>query len=228
MYAGCMMRGAVTADIATVRDSIRASSDPRVAATQTRLSDAVRSLALAGRAITVSSLVAEARVSRATFYTHFSGIDDLALHLQEQAFRDIAAETRAHGISASTDDSAMARSQRALIEHYATYRALYAAAFSVAVPRGAESRVAELMKVEILAHIREITSPPPGIDPDIAATYIAHAATGLIASWVLDDLTARPDEIAEHLTQLMPRWMISGQPTSAGDTDGPRRKKNQQ
>jgi AcrR family transcriptional regulator len=223
-----MTRDAAAAHITTVRDSIRTSSDPRVAATRTRLYDAVRSLALAGRTITVSNLVAEARVSRATFYTHFSGIDDLALHLQEEAFRDIAAETRAHSPSPSTDESAMSRSQRALIEHYATYRALYAAAFSVAVPRGAESRVAEMMKIEIRAHIRDLVALPAGIDADIAATYIAHAATGVIASWILGDLTASPDAIAEHLAQLMPRWMMSGHTTSAGDTDGSRRKKNQE
>jgi AcrR family transcriptional regulator len=223
-----MTRDAATAEIASVRDSIRTSSDPRVAATRARLYEAVRSLALTERPITVSNVVAEGRVSRATFYTHFSGIDDLALHLQEEAFHDIAAETRELDPSGSTGETAMSRSQRALIDHYATYRALYAAAFSVAVPRGAESRVAELMKGEILAHIRELATPPLGTDADIAATYIAHAATGVIASWVLGELTASADEIAEHLTQLMPRWMISSDPTPAGDTGGSRRKKNQQ
>lgn len=75
-----MTRDAATADNASIRGAIRSSSDPRVAATRARLFDAVRSLSIAGRSVTVSNIVAEARLSRATFYTHFSGVDDLALH----------------------------------------------------------------------------------------------------------------------------------------------------
>lgn len=213
-----MTRDAATADLASVRDSIRSSSDRRVAATRSRLYEAVRSLADAGADITVRSVTDAADVSRATFYTHFAGLDDLALHLQERAFGDIAASTRSDD-GAAVDATVMERSQRALIAHYAAYRSLYAGAFAVAVPRGAESRVAELMSVEILAHIRGFTRPPKDVDPGIAATYVAHAATGVIASWVLGDIEATEDELAHQLTQLMPRWMHTGIP-SAGDSDG--------
>lgn len=216
-----MNRADANPDLAAVRDGLRTSTDRRVAATRSRLFDAVRDLAGQGAEITVRSMTERAGVSRATFYTHFSGIDDLALHLQEQAFHDIAEDSRpADG--GALDASLMERSQRALIAHYATYRALYAGAFAVAVPRGAESRVAELMKVEILAHLRSFAQPPPGIDPAIAATYIAHAATGVIASWVLGDIEATEDELARHLTQLMPRWMHAGIPAVTGDADGRR------
>lgn len=215
-----MTRDAATTDITSVRDTIRSSSDRRVLATRSRLYEAVRTLADAGDEVTVRSVTDSAGVSRATFYTHFSGLDDLALHLQEEAFHEIAVSARNPEDATSFDETAMARSQRALIAHYAAYRSLYAGAFAVAVPRGAESRVAALMKAEIVAHIRDIAPAPTGIDADIAATYIAHAATGLIASWVLGDIEATEDELAMHLTQLMPRWMHTGIPSSAGDPDG--------
>ncbi|WEK61252.1 MAG: TetR family transcriptional regulator [Candidatus Microbacterium colombiense] len=214
-----MTRAEATPDLASVRDGIRSSTDPRATATRARLFDAVRDLADDGSEVTVRSVAERAEVSRATFYTHFSGVDDLALHLQEQAFHDIAEGSRPTDAGA-VDATLMERSQRALIAHYAAYRSLYAAAFSVAVPRGAESRVAALMRVEILAHIRTFAHPPAGIDADIAATYIAHAATGVIASWVLGDLEATEDELARHLTQLMPRWMHSSIPAVTGDADG--------
>lgn len=222
-----MVRTAATADLPAVRASLRSSSDPRVASTRARLAEAVRSLSDRGVEVSVRSLTAAAGVSRATFYTHFSGIDDLALHLQEEAFREIAATTRGDDPALVMDEMAMARTQRALIAHYASFRPLYSAALNVAVPRGSESRVAELMRVEILAHIRAIAGPPPGIDPEIAATYIAHAATGVIASWVLGELVATEEEVAEHLTHLMPRWMHSSSPASAGDPDGTEGKKKQ-
>jgi AcrR family transcriptional regulator len=214
------MRDAATADLSATRDSIRSSSDPRVLATRSRLYEAVRSLADAGTEITVRTVTAAAGMSRATFYTHFSGVEDLALHLQEQAFHDIADSARSAESVTSFDETAMARSQRALIAHYAAYRSLYAGVFAVAMPRGAESRVAALMRTEILTHIRDVARPPAGVDPEIAATYIAHAATGLIASWVLGETETTEEELAQHLTQLMPRWMHTGIPSSAGDPDG--------
>jgi AcrR family transcriptional regulator len=214
-----MNRTDATPDLASVRDGLRSSTDRRVAATRSRLYDAVRELADAGGEITVRTVTATADVARATFYTHFSGMDDLALHLQEQAFHDIAVASRGADAGA-IDVTVMERSQRALIAHYAAYRSLYAGVFAVSVPRGVEARVAELMRVEIVAHIRDSAHPPAGIDPEIAATYIAHAATGLIASWVLGDIEATEDELAHHLMQLMPRWMHTSIPSSAGDADG--------
>ncbi|QNA91537.1 TetR/AcrR family transcriptional regulator [Microbacterium sp. Se63.02b] len=215
-----MPRDAATADISAIRDTIRSSSDPRVLATRSRLYEAVRALADSGAEITVRSVTVSAGVSRATFYTHFSGVEDLALHLQEQAFHDIAGSARSTDSVTSFDETAMARSQRALIAHYAAYRSLICRRLRRRDAPGAESRVAALMRTEILAHIRDIAPPPPGVDPEIAATYIAHAATGLIASWVLGETEATEDELAQHLTQLMPRWMHTGIPSSAGDPDG--------
>lgn len=217
-----MTRGEANLDLAAVRDGIRTSTDPRVAATRSRLYEAVRSLSADAADITVRSVTERAGVSRATFYTHFSGVDDLALHLQEQAFHDIAVETRGGNVARTDPAVVMKRSQRALIAHYEAYRSLYAGVFSIAVPRGVESRVAELMAEEILTHIRDIAPAPTGIDPDIAATYIAHAATGVIASWVLGDIEATGDEVARHLTQLMPRWMHSSIPAATGDPEGRR------
>lgn len=193
-----------SADLVGVRAGLRSSSDPRAEATRARLFDAVRELSSAGAEISVSSVAKTAGVGRATFYTHFSGVDDLALHLQETTFHAIAAETRAE--FAHGGDS-LARSQRALIAHYAAYRPLYAATFAVAVPRGVESRVAALMRDEILAHMRLLADIPPEIDPELAATYIANAATGLIASWVLGDVESEPERLADHLTRLLPPWM---------------------
>ncbi len=209
-----MNRDAATADLASVRDTLRSSKDRRVAATRARIYEAVRALAADGADISATTVASSAGISRATFYTHFAGLDDLALHLQEDAFAEIASRTTA------ADESAMLASQHALIAHYAGLRSLYAGVFAIAMPRGAESRVAELMKEQILAHIRSFTAPPAGIDPAIAAAYIAHAAVGVLASWVLGEIEATEDELAEHLTQLMPRWMHTRIPASAGDPDG--------
>ncbi|MDQ0643897.1 TetR/AcrR family transcriptional regulator [Microbacterium murale] len=216
-----MTREDATADLASVRDAIRASTDRRPAATRSRLYEAVRTLATTDAEITVKSVAEAAGISRATFYTHFSGIDDLALHLQELTFHEISQHTSA--ASSRVDTSLMEQSQRALIAHYGTYRSLYARVFTIATPRGAESRVVEIMRTEILAHIVEGTRPPADLDPTIAATYIAHAAVGLIVDWVLGDVTATQDELAHHLTQLMPAWMhISVPSVPAGDPDGQR------
>lgn len=53
---------------------------------------------------------------------------------------------------------------------------------------------------------KKVATPPTGIDPTLAATYIASAATGLIVAWVLGQVDADEETIAVRLN-LMPVWM---------------------
>jgi hypothetical protein len=42
---------------------------------------------------------------------------------------------------------------------------------------------------------------------DLVARYVGAAATHLLESWVLGDVVADAEEIAEHLFVLLPAWM---------------------
>ncbi|UAJ79759.1 TetR/AcrR family transcriptional regulator [Leifsonia sp. ZF2019] len=201
--------------LAAVRGGLRDSADPRVQRTRQKLFDAVERLSARPGEVTVSAIVAESGVSRATFYTHFADIDELALRMQESAFAAIAASERdGH---AGDHTAAMLDSQRLLVEHYADHRSLYAAVYRLPAGRGVQARVAWVMAGSIRSHIQDTGALPAGLDVDLAATYIANAATGLLVSWVLGEVEAEPEQLAEHLLELMPAWMHAGHP-AAGDT----------
>ena len=162
-------------------------------------------------------------VSRATFYSHFSGIDDLAIRLQDEALDEIAAQAVADDAAHSAD--AMLESQRRLVAHYAQHRALYRTVLSLPAAGDAASRATDAMATTIAARIEEVATPPTGIDAALAATYIASAATGLIVAWVLGRVDADEETIAQHLLDLMPVWMHTA-PTAPPE-DGIRHSANE-
>ncbi|GAA3862275.1 TetR/AcrR family transcriptional regulator C-terminal domain-containing protein [Leifsonia kafniensis] len=211
-----MKTDATNASLAEVRGGLRSSVDPRVAKTRQRISAGVERLSTRGLEVTVSAIVAEAGVSRATFYTHFADLEELALWLQESAFAAIAdAALNLEGPDGPT--AAMLESQRRLVRHYAEHRTLYSAVFQLPVARGAQGHTAQGMARDIRSHIALRGGPPAGLDADLTALYIANAATGLIVAWVLGEIEADVETLALHLLELMPRWMHRA-PDSQGDS----------
>jgi AcrR family transcriptional regulator len=170
-----------------------------------RLYDAADRVVARGDAPTVTVIAVEAGVSRASFYAHFSSIDDLAIRMHDDALAGIAAQAAAD--DATHDVDAMLQSQRRLVAHYAQHRALYRTVLSLPAAGEAASHAADAIATTIAARIEEVASPPAGIDPALAATYIASAATGLIVAWVLGEVSADEETIARHLLELMPAWM---------------------
>jgi AcrR family transcriptional regulator len=213
-----MSTDASKASLQAVRGGLRQSGDPRVAKTRERIFAAVQGLTTSNSEISVSAIVAEAGVSRATFYTHFADLEELALALQESVFGAIADVARSDERDGDST-AAMLASQRQLVRHYAEHRVLYAAVFSLPVSRGVQGRVAQLMARDIRSHIVDHGELPAHLDADLSALYIANAATGLIVAWVLGevDVHVDADGIAEHLLELMPRWMHRGTAPHDGD-----------
>ncbi|MEN0085720.1 MAG: TetR/AcrR family transcriptional regulator [Leifsonia sp.] len=204
--------------IAAVRGERRASGDPRVQRTRQKLFDAVERLSAGPGEVTVSTILAESGVSRATFYTHFADLDELAFRMQESAFDAIAAAARAE--LSGDPVAAMLAAQRRLVAHYDGHRSLYAAVFRLPAGRIVQARVVALMTDAIREHIRDTRSLPAGLDIDLTSNYIAGAATGLLVSWVLDDVQADPEQLAQHLLKLMPAWMHSGHGAAGTTGDG--------
>jgi hypothetical protein len=111
----------------------------------------------------------------------------------------------------------MQDAQRRLAEHFAEHRALYRAAFQL--PGDAVvDRVRAAMQPPIVAHV-EAVGAPAGVRPDLAARYIASAATHVLAAWIRGEVDADTEDIAHHLYALMPAWMherpnASSEPTT--------------
>lgn len=160
-----------------------------------------------GASISVSSLVLEAGVSRSAFYVHFSDLSDFALALQRTHF-DAIARAAQHG-RATHPRQAMLQAQRELVTHFAVNRDLYRMTFTLSGAFGTGQGTASAIEQSIRRHIDDLDDLPPEVRPDLAAAYIAGAATNLIASWVFESFDADEETIARHLFALMPSWMYS-------------------
>jgi len=163
----------------------------------------VHRLSADGAELTVSSIVREAGVSRASFYAHYSGLDELAAQLMRGAFIAIAAD---YGASDDPPAVALRVSQERLVGHFVDNLALYRGVSALPV-----SKDGYLAGVRAMAALIEggLASHPEAIaHGSVAATarYIASAAFGLIDAWLTSEIELDPDELVERLVVLLPPW----------------------
>jgi len=186
-----------------IRRAIEASSDPRVARTRAALFTAATSLASEGEPVTVSSVARAAGVSRASFYSHFEGLDDLSAGLMHEAFRRIA-----DLYSADADEplEAMRHSQERLVRYFADNRALFAGAAAVPVSREGYLLGVRTMAAVIESALVDHPRRPDELLIDATARYIAGAAYGLIDAWLTGELELTSTQLVEHLVALLPPW----------------------
>jgi AcrR family transcriptional regulator len=186
-----------------LREGLRESTDPRVSRTRAAILAAVQSFSDSPAEMSVSAITREAGISRASFYSHFSGLDELATSLHREAFLAIGELFRLDQLDGP---DALRRSQKRLVAHFAENRALYSAV--AVLPASKESHLAS---VRAMAAIIEQTldahpALPAGLQPAATARYIAGAAYGLLDAWVAGDVDLDDDLLADHLVRLLPPW----------------------
>jgi AcrR family transcriptional regulator len=187
-----------------IRDTLKQSVDPRVARTRAGIAAAVHELSEVGEELSVASIVRVAGISRASFYSHYSGVDELADSLRRDAFLTIG------DLFLSDHDherpEAMRLSQERLVAHFADNRALYNAVGAIPV-----SKDGYLVGVRAMAGVIEIAldehpDRPRDLQKEAVARYIAGAAYGLLDAWIAGELELTESEVVDHLTRLLPPW----------------------
>ncbi|MDO7882522.1 MULTISPECIES: TetR/AcrR family transcriptional regulator [Microbacteriaceae] len=188
---------------ASIRRTIGATGDPRVARTRSAIAAAVHALSDRGEPITVASIIREAGISRASFYSHYASLDMLADTMRRDAFVTIS-DIYAHDPRDRAD--AMWTSHELLVAHYAENRALYSAV--AALPVSKDGYLAGVRSMAALIEEALDTHPnrPADLQPEATARYIAGAAHGLLDAWITDEVTLNEQELVEHLTRLLPSW----------------------
>lgn len=181
--------------------------DPRSERVRARLIAAVGELEASGVPFSVSALVRAAGVSRSVFYLHFTDLAGFAMYLQKLHFADISAgATAARNVDPA---AAMLQAQRRLVAHIGANRHLYRAALTLATPHGLEDGTAAAIAEAVRVHIAEIGTLPDGLRADLTASYIGHAATGILGDWIMGRLDADEETVAQHLFALLPPWMYA-------------------
>jgi len=174
-----------------VRPTRRDSADPRAARTLEKIVDAVHELAEAGnRSITVADVIRHAGIGKTAFYSHFSGLSELSLHVFNQSFGTPRS---------SADDEPL--TGEAIVARYAANRAFYATVVSVPL-------TSEIMSagIKILAErIGSVSDAGTGTDkaPSAAQLIIAAGIIGAINAWLRYEISVTEQELSTWVDRMI-------------------------
>lgn len=182
------------------------AEDPRPARTRAAILAAVETLSAAGDEITVPAIVAEAGISRSTFYTQFRDLDALAIRILTDAFTEIEALDLELRRTASPIETARATTAQ-LVEEFARRRSLYAGVLGSRTTTEAHRAVQDAFAEQALGTMRETV--PAHLDPRLAADYVAGGTLAVLTGWLLGDDPAPTARVQEQLLALLPTWLIN-------------------
>jgi AcrR family transcriptional regulator len=203
-------RDALVTPLHQTRSGIRVSSDPRVARTRQAVLDAVESLAAGDESITVAAIVRTAGIGRSSFYTHFSGIDELAVTVLSGVFQAIGledVELRRHRIVSGAEAARLA--QVRLVSHLVQHRALYASMLALPFTSAVFTQAVDSYATQVQATIALLPEIPPGLSPEAVAIYTASGSLGLLAHWIRSDDPVPADALVDQLMSLLPAWLAA-------------------
>lgn len=145
----------------------------------------------------------EAKISRSSFYAHFSSLDDLAVALLRQEFASVAAPNRGDTDPASS----LRESYTRLVQHFAQRQSLYSHALGLPLSRRAFDEVIAAYADQVLATLGAPTSGAGAIRARLAATYVAGGTISLLSAWVADHHDISENELVDELIALLPPWL---------------------
>lgn len=201
---------AIVTPLHETRSGIRVSGDPRVARTRQAILDAVECLAAGDEPITVAAIVRTAGIGRSSFYTHFSGIDELAVTVLSGVFQAIGledVELRRHRIVSGAEAARVA--QVRLVSHLVQHRALYASMLALPFSSAVFTQAVESYATQVQATIALLPDIPHGLSPDAVAIYTASGSLGLLAHWIRSENPVPADVLVDQLMSLLPAWLAA-------------------
>jgi AcrR family transcriptional regulator len=203
-------RDAIVTPLHETRNGIRVSGDPRVARTRQAILDAVESLAAGDEPITVAAIVRTASIGRSSFYTHFSGIDELAVTVLSGVFQGIGhedVELRRNRIVSGAEAARLA--QVRLVSHLVQHRALYSSMLALPFTSAVFTQAVDSYATQVRATIALLPDIPRGLSPEAVAIYTASGSLGLLAHWIRSDDPVSADVLVDQLMSLLPAWLAA-------------------
>jgi AcrR family transcriptional regulator len=183
------------------RAETKDTMDRRVARTRALLQDALIALIpeFGYTAITVEDICEKANVGRSTFYTHYTGKDDLRsatidAHLRSLTHRRVSAEPE-------SSDRLFAFSLP-MLEHAHAFRTLHQALLSSCddtIHDEIRERVQRAVRSELVEKRVGATEMPV----EFAVQFISGAFLALLAWWITSDMSFSPAQVDELFQQMV-------------------------
>jgi AcrR family transcriptional regulator len=202
-----------------IRQTKRASGDPRAIRTRRAITGAVRELIAEGESSpSVSQIVRRAGLSRSSFYTQFANMDALAAAVFGEAFTEIETEGISERVSGSVPAAEATRSAvERLIRHVDAHRDFYLHSFPGTF--AGHNEAVEALAAQLRESIPLVSSPPPGVSVEATAIWIAGGQLAMLRSWLAGQLTGSVTDITDQVMALLPAWLVVPGPFPAVDSE---------
>jgi AcrR family transcriptional regulator len=180
----------------------------RVTRTRRALFDAAEALmAEQDEPITVSDVLRRAGVSRGAFYTHFTGLEDLAVAMFRDRFSELSrddVQRRAVGSVSAAESSFLAI--RDVVQHVVDHRALYLGVETLTGGRRAHETLVDLLYEVVHATVLAVPTRPPEVVTEDIARFTAGGSMALLVDWMRAGERPDVDEMTRRLLALQPAW----------------------
>jgi AcrR family transcriptional regulator len=195
-----------------IRQTTRASNDPRAVRTRGAITAAVHSLIAEGEpSPSVSQIVRRAGVSRSSFYAQFANLDQLAAAVFSQAFTEIeSASIAARATVAAAGPETTWQAVERLVRHVDAHRDFYSRGFPATV--AGHDEVIGALAAQLRASIPLVSSPPPGVSVEATAMWIAGGKLAVLRSWLTGQLAGSVEDITGQIMALLPGWLVTRSP----------------
>lgn len=185
-------------------EKARRAPDPRPARTRAAILDAIDRLGTAGREVTVASIVAEAQLSRSSFYSQFKDLGDVAVQLMAEIAAEMEAyDKRARDLGRHAE--ANLGTTRLLIEELQRRRGLYSAVLGGSATVDASRAIYQRMALGLEKAVRR--TAPPEINPRTASVYIVSGTLIVLVDWLCSEDPVPAEQILREVTSMMPAWL---------------------
>jgi AcrR family transcriptional regulator len=203
-----------------IRQTTRASNDPRAVRTRSAITAAVRALIAEGEpSPSVSQIVRRAGVSRSSFYAQFANLDQLAAAVFSQAFTEIeSASIVARAAAAAPSPETTRQAVERLVRHVDAHRDFYRHSFP-ATFAGHDEAVGALA-AQLRESIPLLYRAPPGVSVEATARWIAGGKLAVLRSWLTGSLAGSVEDVTSQIVALLPGWLVTPAPAEAAGALG--------
>jgi len=187
------------------------ATDPRPARTRAAIIAAVETLVADPETeVSVNAVARAAGVSRSSFYAQFADLDDLAVAMLVDTFRDIGLDDLEGRKIPDADLRTLARaSNRRLVAHIGQRSAFYRASLEWRLSGRVHESVVSAYAQQVLATMAALGDRvPPHVVHEDAARFIAGGAIAMLTGWLRADAPGGQGAMAERLVAAMPEWLV--------------------